>query len=88
MAERTTVRLPENLVRRAKRRAAAQGRSLTSLIEEGLRRVLSDRAAASEAARVLPPASKASGGLLPGIDLNDTAALQEIEDRSIAERLR
>ena len=43
MAERTTIRLPEDLVRRAKRKAAAEGRSLTALIEEGLRRVLNER---------------------------------------------
>jgi predicted DNA binding CopG/RHH family protein len=39
MAERTTVRLPEDLVARAKRKAAAEGRTLTSLIEDGLRLV-------------------------------------------------
>jgi hypothetical protein len=37
MAERTTVRLPEDLIRRAKIEAAAEGRTLTSLIEDGLR---------------------------------------------------
>ena len=40
MAERTTVRLPEDLVRRAKHKAASEGRSLTALIEDGLRRVV------------------------------------------------
>jgi toxin-antitoxin system PIN domain toxin len=34
--ERTTVRLPPELLRRAKRKAAAEGRTLTSLIEDGL----------------------------------------------------
>ena len=48
MAERTTVRLPDDLVRRAKRKALAEGRSLTSLIEDGLRRVLDDRAPAAQ----------------------------------------
>ncbi len=37
MAERMTVRLPAELLRRAKRKAAAEGRSLTALIEDGLR---------------------------------------------------
>ncbi len=86
MTERTTVRLPDDLVRRAKRKAAAEGRSLTSLIEEGLRRVLADRSAVA-APRVLPPVSKASGGLMPGVDLNDSAALQEMEDQAYVERL-
>jgi hypothetical protein len=42
MTERTTVRLPEDLIRLAKRKAADEGRSLTSLIEDGLRRVVAD----------------------------------------------
>lgn len=88
MTERTTVRLPDDLVRRAKRRAAAEGRTLTALIEDGLRRVLNDRKRAAKADRTLPPVSTASGGLMPGIDLNDTAALQEMEDVSRAERLK
>ncbi len=44
MNERTTVRLPKELLRRAKRKAADEGRTLTALIEEGLRRVVSERA--------------------------------------------
>jgi hypothetical protein len=87
MAERTTVRLPEDLVRRAKRKAAAEGRSLTALIEDGLRRVLNERAAGRQP-RVLPPVSSASGGLMPGIDLSDSAALQEREDSAQAGRSR
>ena len=80
MAERTTVRLPDDLLRRAKHKAAAEGRSLTALLEEGLRRVLADRPAFSRHAPVLPPVSAAKGGLRPGIDLNDSAALAETED--------
>jgi hypothetical protein len=88
MAERTTVRLPEDLVRRAKRKAAAEGRSLTALIEDGLRRVLNERAAAGRQKRVLPPVSTAKGGLMPGIDLSDSAALQELDDIAQAARLK
>jgi predicted nucleic acid-binding protein len=43
MAERTTVRLPEDL-NRAKRKAAAEGRTLTSLIEDRLRLIAVDEA--------------------------------------------
>ena len=39
MSERTTVRLPPELLRRAKRKAAAERRTLTELIEDGLRMV-------------------------------------------------
>ena len=88
MTERTTVRLPDDLLRRAKRKASAEGRSLTALIEDGLRRVLNERPSAAKVDRILPPVSTASGGLMPGIDLNDTAALQEMEDLGQAERLK
>lgn len=80
MTERTTVRLPDNLVRRAKAKASAEGRTLTSLIEEGLRRVVSEPASRAKAARILPRVSTARGGLMPGIDLDDSAALQQVED--------
>jgi hypothetical protein len=86
MTERTTVRLPDDLVLRAKQKAAAEGRSLTALIEEGLRRVLAERPRERSGGRVSLPVSSASGGLMPGIDLNDTAALQEIDDLDAARR--
>ncbi|MBV8106107.1 MAG: ribbon-helix-helix protein, CopG family [Hyphomicrobiales bacterium] len=88
MAERTTVRLPEDLVRRAKRKAAAEGRSLTALIEDGLRRVVDETSGLRQAERVLPPVSSATGGLMPGIDLDDSAALQELDDLSYVRRMR
>jgi hypothetical protein len=87
MTERTTVRLPGDLVRRAKRKALAEGRSLTALIEEGLRRVLADRPAAARSERVAPPVSSARGGLAPGISLDDSAALQDMEDLDASRRL-
>ncbi len=80
MPERTTVRLPEDLIQRAKRKAAAEGRSLTALIEDGVRRILNERVPVKKASRVLPPISSKTGGLVPGIGLNDSAALQEMED--------
>lgn len=79
MSERTTVRLPEGLIERAKKRAANDGRTLTALIEDGLRRVLSD-APPLDRQRRLPRVSTATGGLQPGIELNDSAALQELDD--------
>jgi len=88
LAERTTVRLPEDLVRRAKRKAAAEGRSLTALIEDGLRRVVNEPVSVAGALRILPPVSSGAGGLMPGIDLDDSAALQELDDRSYVGRMR
>jgi plasmid stability protein len=88
MAERTTVRLPDDLVRRAKTKAAAEGRSLTALIEEGLRRVVNEDRPAKPATRTLPRVSVATGGPMPGVDLNDSAALQDMDDLEYARRRR
>jgi len=88
MIERTTVRLPRDLLARAKRKAAAERRTLTSLIEEGLRLVVSDNTRKAKTKRVLPRYSDAVGGPLPGIDISDSAALQEIEDIEYVERMK
>jgi hypothetical protein len=74
---RTTVRLSEELLRKAKRKAAEKGQTLTSLIEEGLRIVLADSAHLRRRARVQLPISRASGGTLPGVDLNRSSDLEE-----------
>ena len=88
MTERTTVRLPADLLSRAKRKAAAERRTLTSLIEDGLRLVVADARKAPKGKRVLPPISKAGGGPMPGVDLTDLSALQEIEDLDRVERMQ
>jgi hypothetical protein len=54
MIQRTTVRLPEDLLKRAKRKAAAEGRTLTSLIEDGLRRVIAEGRSAAKPAHHAP----------------------------------
>jgi len=74
---RTTIRLSDDLLRRTKKRAAEKGRTLTSLIEEGLKIVLAKPQRAPHS-RVHLPVSKASGGTLPGVDLNRSS---ELEDR-------
>jgi len=88
MAERTTVRLPEDLLKRAKRKAAAEGRTLTALIEDGLRRVLVDDQGAVRKKRRLPRVSKATGGLMPGVDLTSLSAFEEIDDLEYVRRLK
>jgi hypothetical protein len=88
MIERTTVRLPKDLLAHAKRKALAEDRTLTSLIEEGLRLVVSDMQRKSKTKRILPRYSDASGPPLPGIDISDSAALQEMEDLEYVERMK
>ena len=85
MTERTTVRLPDELVARAKRKALAEGRSLTALIEEGLRRVVAEPAPSAPKRREPLPVSSATGGLAPGVSWDDLRDLEADED---FERLR
>jgi hypothetical protein len=86
--KRTTIRLPEDLLKRARRKAVAEGRTLSALIEDGLRLVLSRTVTAGKAKRILPRVSKATGGLLLGIDISNSAALQEMDDLEYVERMK
>jgi hypothetical protein len=61
----------------AKREAERRGQTLTALIEEGLRLVLIQPHLQHPRERVILPVSKAGGGVLPGVDLNDSAALED-----------
>ena len=88
MTERTTVRLPEDLLSRAKRKAAAEGRTLTSLIEDGLRSILTEKQKHTKARRVLPRVSKATGGPMPGVELADLSKIQEIDDLEYIRRIK
>jgi hypothetical protein len=74
-------------MRRAKRKAADEGRSLTALIEDAVRRVVNE-ASNAKGERVLPRVSTATGGLIPGIDWNDLAALEEMDDLEMLHRLK
>jgi hypothetical protein len=87
MMERTTVRLPKDLIKLAKRKAAEEGRTFTALMEDALRSLLSGNGKTAKTKRVLPRISKATGGLMPGIDISNSAALQEMEDLEYIERL-
>jgi hypothetical protein len=87
MIERTTVRLPVDLLRRAKRKAADEGRTLTALIEEGLRTVVADQVK-PQRKRVNLPVSRATGGLMPGVDLVDRSAIDEIDDLEYVAKLK
>lgn len=88
MPERTTVRLPEDLLTRAKRKAAAEGRTLTSLIEDGLRLVVTENRKPDKRKRVVLPVSKATGGLRPGVDLTRFSDIEEQDDLEYMERMK
>lgn len=76
---RTTVRLPGDLLRRAKAEAAETGRSLTAMITEALRReLLGPRP--SRRSRPLVFRTFKGTGVRPGVDLNDTSSLMDVMD--------
>ncbi len=75
---RTTVRLEEALINQAKREAERRGETLTALIEQGLRLVLAQSRTRRQREPVKIMVSEAGGGVLPGIDLNDSAGLLDV----------
>jgi len=75
---RTTVRLDDALLSRAKREAARQDETLTALIERGLRLVLARPERQVPRKPVTLPVCRAGGGTLPGVDLDDSAALLDV----------
>lgn len=76
---RTTINLPDVLAAAAKARAAAEGRTFTSLVEEGLRTVLSDdRATRRAPVEPLPAFGDSHGRFL--VDPADREALWAVLD--------
>jgi hypothetical protein len=75
---RTTIRLDETLLRRAKSMAAASGRSLNDFIADAVKAAVTPRAGRSSAPTI--PVYK-GGHLLPGVDLDDSAGLVDLMDR-------
>ncbi len=75
---RTTINLPDALATAAKQRAKAEGRTFTSLVEEGLRALLDG---ADERSRVeLPVFEPPAGGRGMLVDIADKQALWEALD--------
>jgi hypothetical protein len=76
---RTTIDLPDDLLAKAKRAAAASKRPLRAVIEDALREALGRRRAAARSSPVTLTTFGGSG-LQPGVDLDDTAALLDLMD--------
>ena len=74
---RTTIRLSDDLLKAAKKKAAEDGRTLTSIVEEGVKLVLAEPKPARRK-RVELPVSSVSGRLMPGVDLTNSAELEDI----------
>lgn len=74
---RTTVNIEDGLLMEAKTRAAATGRTLNQVVEDALRESFARRAAPIE--RPTLPVHHGTG-LMPGVDLDDSAALLDVMD--------
>ncbi len=85
----TTLRLDDDLYRRAKAKAAATGRSLTKLLEDALRDHLHATRKPS-ARRVRLPVCSAKSGFAPGFrSLEEAVAAADLEaDRRQARQAR
>ncbi len=75
---RTTVDLPDELLRQARARAAEEGRSLTSLLSDGLRLRLAAQPPAPVPGPL--PLSRHGGGLAPGVDPARAESLLDAAD--------
>ena len=75
---RTTIRLDDALLRRAKAAAAVSGRSLNDLIVDAIRAALAPR---TSPARVMEVPTYKGRGLQPGVDLDDSAGLLDLMNR-------
>lgn len=77
--QRTTVRLPPELLAAAQRHARSTGRTLTALLEDALRLAMTTE---STPARTFPTTlpTWGKGGLMPGVDLDDRASLLDRDE--------
>lgn len=74
---RTTIQLDDQLLREAKQVAAQTGRTLASVVEDALREALARRRHGRPRERIHLP-TEGGGGLLPGVDLDNSAALLDL----------
>lgn len=74
------MRLDERLLREAKAVAAEEQRTLTAIIDDALRQFLARRSAGRGKREPVKLITFGSGGLRPGVDLDNTAALLELLD--------
>ena len=76
---RTTIRMDDALLLEAKKMAAETNRTLTAVIEDALREVISRRTQKPES-KVKFPTFRGKG-LQPGVDLNNSASLLDLMER-------
>ena len=82
---RTTIRLDDELLAATKQFALQTGRTLTAVVEDALREVLSRHQQKQKKSPVQLTTVKGKG-LLPGVDLDDSAALAHLMEQDNAPR--
>lgn len=75
---RTTIRIDDDLYRRAKSDAARSGRTVGELIEDAVRKALEAGSAPTAAVADLPVYG--GSGTMPGVELNHNQALRDLMD--------
>lgn len=80
---RTTLRIDDSLMRQAKQLAAETGRTLTAVVEDALREAFSRRQPTAPRRRLEFPTFD-SGGLMPGVDIDNSASLLDIMEEGDA----
>lgn len=75
---RTTINLDEALIERAKTIAAQTGKSFSDVVQDAVRESIARRDRAAARPNLPLPVDRIGGGLLPGVDLDDNAALLDL----------
>jgi hypothetical protein len=76
---RTTIRLDPHLLAEAKRVAAANGKTLTAVIEDALRESLTRKSTSRKRSNLKLPTFRGKG-LHAGVDLDNSAAVLSVMD--------
>ena len=77
---RTTISIDDDVIRAAKLRAAAEGKTLGQLVSEALRERVARRPQRGRDRYEVVTFGK--GGVLPGVDLTSNAAVRDLMDQT------
>jgi hypothetical protein len=79
---RTTINLPDELLAQIKKLAVTSRSTITALIEDALREALARRRRTRRHERVILK-TYGKQGLLPGVDIDDTASMLDLMESSV-----
>jgi hypothetical protein len=79
---RTTIHIPDDLFSEVKKLSAESHTTVTALVEDALRERLSRRRQKSQC-KPLRLTTYGKGGLQPGVDLDDSAALLDLMEAGL-----